>query len=227
MSSLLSVYVERGQLSKEEFDDWYDNEHIPRLLRLPGIHSAQRYTKTDSLDPTYIVLYNLSSSDAQGVLSSPEFMDHVASASEREKNIMTNLPVLNRRIYQPIFQLPAKISGAAARYIFTAEIDPLDKSAGFEQELNAWYNNVHIPDISKTDGWVSSRRFQLQENLEFGTSGPEPRPATKYFAIHEFTNDNYMNDAAMIAALTCEETLKLAPKLKVELRHFVLHKDFQ
>jgi hypothetical protein len=32
----------------DEFNEWYDNVHIPQLLAVPGMLSAQRYTLLDS-----------------------------------------------------------------------------------------------------------------------------------------------------------------------------------
>ena len=32
----------------DEFNEWYDNVHIPQLLAVPGMLSAQRYTLRDS-----------------------------------------------------------------------------------------------------------------------------------------------------------------------------------
>lgn len=32
----------------DEFNEWYDNVHVPQLLAVPGMLSAQRYTLLDS-----------------------------------------------------------------------------------------------------------------------------------------------------------------------------------
>lgn len=32
----------------QEFNEWYDNVHIPQLLAIPGMLSAQRYTLRDA-----------------------------------------------------------------------------------------------------------------------------------------------------------------------------------
>jgi hypothetical protein len=31
----------------EEFNEWYTNVHLPDVLKLPGIHAAQRFTLND------------------------------------------------------------------------------------------------------------------------------------------------------------------------------------
>jgi hypothetical protein len=31
---------------EQEFNDWYTNQHLPDLLRVPGVQSAQRFRRT-------------------------------------------------------------------------------------------------------------------------------------------------------------------------------------
>ncbi|PPR04888.1 hypothetical protein CVT24_007147 [Panaeolus cyanescens] len=224
--SLLFVYSERGQFTEAEFNDWYDEEHIPGLLSLPDFSTAQRYIQCDSHKPTYLTFYNLTTPDAKAALVSPAFQAHAAAFSDREKKMLSSLPILNQRIYQPIFQQPPTITSRAAKYIFVVEVDLLNPSPSFESEFNSWYNNIHIPDIMNTKGWVSSRRFVLQDNVERGTSTSFPAHATKYLAVHEFTEKDYMQDPILIEAIANEETAKFIAKVKLEFRHFVLHRDF-
>jgi len=33
--------------------------------------------------------------------------------------------------------------------------------AGREDEYNSWYNNIHLPEILKIDGFLSAQRFAL------------------------------------------------------------------
>jgi hypothetical protein len=42
------VYSNPLQGRDEEFNEWYDNVHVPQLLAVPGMLSAQRYTLLDS-----------------------------------------------------------------------------------------------------------------------------------------------------------------------------------
>ncbi|PPR04886.1 hypothetical protein CVT24_007145 [Panaeolus cyanescens] len=249
--SFFVILSERGQFSEEEFNgkpthysgcsitipsppfttsqppDWYDNEHIAKVKHLPGFSTIQRYTQRDSRQPSYLTLSKHAFEDGQRAFNTPEFIEYSLNLSDREKHIISNLPIVNRRSYKPIFQQPPNITTPAAKYIFMVEADLKEPSDELDGEFNEWYNNVHIPDVMKTKGWVSSRRFQLQESEDFGTNAPLPEHApTKYLAIHEFDNSEYMQDEAMIASISREETQKMAGKVKFDLRHFVLHKDF-
>ena len=47
----------------DEYNAWYDEEHLPRLVRVPGIVRARRYVSPDQ-SPRYLTAYELSDRDA-------------------------------------------------------------------------------------------------------------------------------------------------------------------
>lgn len=58
---------------EEEFAAWYDTEHIPAMLRVPGFVTARRFkiapppfpdSRAQSSDPQYLTLYDLADSNA-------------------------------------------------------------------------------------------------------------------------------------------------------------------
>ncbi len=56
--------------SEEEFNAWYDTEHLPGLARVPGVISAKRYLRSSGT-PRYIACYELVS---PAVMESKEWM---------------------------------------------------------------------------------------------------------------------------------------------------------
>lgn len=67
----LLVTMEPPPSREEEFNDWYDNEHIPERGSLPGFESARRFVCTDGW-PKYLATYDL---EDHGVLQRPEYLD--------------------------------------------------------------------------------------------------------------------------------------------------------
>ena len=47
---------------EEEFNDWYDMEHIPHFNRLPGVVTARRFRAIDG-NPSYVALYHVETTD--------------------------------------------------------------------------------------------------------------------------------------------------------------------
>lgn len=56
---------------EEEFNNWYDDQHVPDALRVPGFVSAQRFKVSDAnstLPGQYLTLYEIETNDLQRVL---------------------------------------------------------------------------------------------------------------------------------------------------------------
>ena len=67
--AILLVLMEPPSSFEEEFNCWYDTEHVPERLALPGFESARRYVSILGR-PRYMALYDLADT---AVLNSPEY----------------------------------------------------------------------------------------------------------------------------------------------------------
>ena len=52
------VYTDVGPEHEDEFNRWYDEEHIPERLSIPGVLSAARYAAVQG-GPKYLACYEL------------------------------------------------------------------------------------------------------------------------------------------------------------------------
>jgi hypothetical protein len=57
---LLLVAMEPPASLEEEFNDWYDTEHLPQRRALPGFETASRWTCVDGW-PRWLAIYDLTS----------------------------------------------------------------------------------------------------------------------------------------------------------------------
>lgn len=57
---LLLAAMQPHPANEEEFNDWYDTEHVPERLATEGFLSAQRYVSIEGF-PRYLALYELAS----------------------------------------------------------------------------------------------------------------------------------------------------------------------
>lgn len=69
MRALLLVLADPPPPLEEEFNDWYDTEHLPERAAVPGIATARRYRGLGD-GPAYAALYDL---DRLSVLDSAEY----------------------------------------------------------------------------------------------------------------------------------------------------------
>ncbi|MGB3405886.1 MAG: hypothetical protein WBA67_00185 [Jannaschia sp.] len=66
---LLLVLADPPPVFEEEFNDWYDTEHLPERQAIPGFLTARRFTSLGD-GPRYAALYDL---EAAGVLESDAY----------------------------------------------------------------------------------------------------------------------------------------------------------
>jgi hypothetical protein len=55
---MLLVTMEPPPAMEEEFNDWYDTEHVPERVAIPGFESARRFVCVTGF-PRYVAMYDL------------------------------------------------------------------------------------------------------------------------------------------------------------------------
>lgn len=68
--ALLLVLMQPPSSQEEEFNDWYDTEHFPQRLALPGFLDGQRWVCSEGW-PRYMALYELENED---VLNTAQYL---------------------------------------------------------------------------------------------------------------------------------------------------------
>ncbi len=58
--ALLGGGFDSSAAAQDEFDDWYDTEHLPRRAALPGVLCARRF-KAPGAGHQYVTTYHLTS----------------------------------------------------------------------------------------------------------------------------------------------------------------------
>src|SRR5437762_2234102 len=66
---IFMVYVDIDAQHVQEFNEWYNKEHLPELLSVPGILSAARYEAVKG-GPQYLACYEL---ESVAVMQTPAF----------------------------------------------------------------------------------------------------------------------------------------------------------
>jgi hypothetical protein len=70
---LFLVFTRPTPGREAEYNDWYDNEHLDDVLRVPGVTGAQRYSvapmfTTPELVHGYLAIYEIEAEDPQTAL---------------------------------------------------------------------------------------------------------------------------------------------------------------
>lgn len=208
-NQLLFVYSEPGPVPEAEFNDWYDNEHVPARLAVPGFSGVCRFRAADDRAPSWLATYEV----APGVLDGPEYKALAGSASAREKSIMSSLGTLDRRVYEPLSDSAPDAGDAPPPVVVVVE---LSVPPPLEADLAAWYAGEHIPMLLAVPGWRRVRRYRLTE----GT-------APSYLALHDVASTAVLDEPAYREAVTTPWRNRIIQAATArERRVFSLHKAF-
>ena len=178
-----------GPVAEAEYHHWYDHEHGPARLRVPGLVGACRYQAVDDLTPRWLALYEL---DSPAVLDSAEYKAVVEGGSDRDKFIMSHLGTLDRRIYTQLSDDglggdgPAPVILAVANSVSLETVD----------DMTAWYEQEHIPMLLDVPGWRRIRRYRL--------TGPAPLdgPGAGFLSLHELAGLAMLEEPGYRAAVS-------------------------
>lgn len=170
---------------EDEFNDWYNREHLGwRLERVPGFLSGRRYRALEGA-PKYAAVYDLESVD---VLRSPAYLKLREEEDTRPtpayQRIRPCFQNFKRGVYEEItpdatdYRPPAE-----GRILLVAMLVPRPED---EDEFNAWYNTEHLPALLSVPGFLTARRFRAVEG--------EP----KYVALYDVTSYDVLKSQAYL-----------------------------
>jgi hypothetical protein len=203
---LLFVYSSPGPVALDEFTDWYDNEHVPARLALPGFGSVARFRATDSLTPEWLATYEV----APGTLDGAAYQAVWENASAREKSIMSTATI-DRRLYSPISD--SGDTGQAPPVLMAVSMSVPPSGVA---DMEAWYVEEHIPMLLAVPGWRRSRRYRL-------ASGDGPQ----YLSLHEIDSPAAFDSAEYKAAVSTPWRNRIVGSaIGRERRVFGLHRSF-
>ncbi|KAL0956716.1 hypothetical protein HGRIS_002838 [Hohenbuehelia grisea] len=227
-TGLLFVYGEPSPaVSEQGFNDWYDNEHIPARTTVPGFQSLSRYKAIDGQKPSWLAIYDL---ESPSVAKSDAYTGLPKLASDNERDIISRLTVLNRRIYSQISSIlpPSTPSDALpGKYLLVVLLQPGEAA---EDEFNRWYEEEHLKLLALIPGYLRGRRYTLVgDHVELaGKADASEQRQFKYLALHELDNNTFKETKEFIAATTTPWRNEVMKNLVAgEYRLFEQYKVFQ
>ncbi|KAK4149992.1 hypothetical protein C8A00DRAFT_37417 [Chaetomidium leptoderma] len=200
---MLSVTMQpREGLSLDQFHEWYNNEHGPTRLRLPHIFpNGLRYRATDGQQPHFLAVYDVTS---MAHLETPTYTDLRANRSPREAATIGQVDV-DRKFFDlvttqqsPLFVPIEDLTDTEAEGLVLVSVE-VSLKPGVEDATDAvtkWYEDEHIPMLSKIPGWLRSRVFRTPSVIEGGNG------QVNIVTLHEYTKENGLEGAEHKAAMS-------------------------
>jgi hypothetical protein len=192
--------------AEDEFNDWYDTEHIPERLRIKGFVNAERWLGAD--DPRVsVATYDL---DSLEVLQSSEYRAIAgANLSPWSKRVIGKCRRICRFEAERILPgAQAAPSDAGGMLLFAMNVSP-----DAEKDFNDWYDTEHVPRLSKVPGCLAARRFRVTSGIQ------------RYVALYHLAGPEVVASKAWEEAAITPWTVKLRPftsdRLRLVLRRYV------
>ncbi len=187
----------------DEFNDWYDTEHIPERGRIKGFVNCERWLGAD--DPKIsIATYDLAS---LAVLQTPEYR---AIAGENLSPWSRRVIGKCRRIcrFEAEQILPGSRiapSGAGGMLLFATNVAP-----EAEADFNSWYDNEHVPNLAAVPGCLGGRRFRIEKAVSQGSH--------RYLSLYHLALPEVCSSEAWRKAVETPWTHRVRPHTRDRLR---------
>jgi hypothetical protein len=185
--SQLRWHVEPAE--EDEFNRWYDEEHLADLLAHPGVLSGRRFVRAQTAFSApstlnYITIYQLADT---GALETPSYRAMATTPSEWTTRVATSLPRrrdVATQIY-PTRRSDSQPVGDAIMHVF-ARAD-----ASIVDDFHRWYEEEHIPALVACDGVLGARRFACTTPDDDGY---------EFIAIYQLADVSVVESAALFEA---------------------------
>src|SRR5919197_1588691 len=177
MQGLLVAFMNPPD-DEDAFNAWYDEEHVPLRISVPGFLSARRYKSVDDgSGPRYLALYEV---ESLGVLKSSAYKRLNEERSERERDMLARIPMIDRRELELVLDCAPWNDDPPYQLIVCMTPPP-----GGEDDFVAWYREEHIRMLLDVPGWKRCRLFRQIEG-----NGPA------FMAVHELETPAVFDHAA-------------------------------
>ena len=108
---MLVTFTEVAQDLEDEFNDWYNREHIDERVNMPGFKRARRYIAADG--GTLVKYFATYETEVVEDLSAPAYMELLADQSPWSKKIMAQFTHFDRITCRIAVDRTHGVTGAA------------------------------------------------------------------------------------------------------------------
>jgi hypothetical protein len=188
----------------DEFNDWYDLEHIPERRAVPGFGACERWISEEQ--PTLsIATYDLDSVD---VLRSKAYAAIAyGNLSVWSKRVTAMCKRLLR--FEGTQVAPGDAAAPAAAGAGALLLNAMNVAPEAEADFNAWYDREHLAALAAVPGTMAARRYRSTA-ADGGTH--------RYVAIYHLQSPDVARSAAWQAAVATPWTARVQPHFRDRIR---------
>jgi hypothetical protein len=164
---------------REQFEQWYDTDHIAHRLVLDGFRGAYRYweqPESAAREPHHLAIYDLESLTA---VQTPGYHALKADPGEQTEYFLTQVSGFTRFTTERIFD-----QGETDARGDWLSVVAFAVPEGDVEEFDRWYEDEHAPLLLLAKDWLRVHRYRVVD----GAGGP-----WTHFALHELASRGVMD----------------------------------
>jgi hypothetical protein len=197
VKGLLFMAFDFSTAHADEFHDWYDNEHVPERLRVPGFLNAERWID-DTNPQIHVATYDM---DTVGVLQSPAYLAVGGNNQSVWTKRVTSMCGRIMRFEGEQLVPGEQIAPSGAGALLVASMTP-DSDA--ETEFNDWYDKEHLPRLLTVPGVISGRRYRATDTDS----------ERRYLSLYHLRDIGVSRSESWAAAANTPWTERMRPRLQ-------------
>lgn len=172
--AILFSQMEPPAALTDRFHAWYETDHIPARMALPGFAGARRF-RALSGEPEYLAIYEL---DSLAALETDGYQELKRTPSRLTGEMLAKVSGFTRFTCE---QLSDDGDGGEGAFLSAVAFAvPEDQTA----EFDTWYETEHVPLLLEASDWLRVRRYRVIS----GDGGPWTR-----LALHELASKEVMD----------------------------------
>ena len=155
-TGLMMVWVDVPSEHEDEFNHWYNEEHLPELLSVPGVLNAARYEAVMS-GPKHLACYELQS---PSVVETDAFTSRKPTEWAQKIGPRVIGSNLINNVYEMIHPANLNTDISVSDMAQALQIGRMDIAPENSDEWNKWYSGVYVPNYEKVPGCIRGRRWK-------------------------------------------------------------------
>lgn len=168
---LLMVFTDVPAEVEDEYNRWYNEEHIPERLSIPGVLSAARYVALQG-GPKHLAAYELDQPETYYTDVWKNLLNNPTEWSKRMSPTVVATKFI-RNIYRMIYPDDLSEETTQAEMSPTILVGRMSVPPELDAQFNQAYNTERLPECYKVPGYIRNRRFEAVEG------------SPKYMTVHE------------------------------------------
>ena len=168
--ALMTAWTHVPPEREEEFNAWYDTEHLPQVVALPGFIRGRRYA-CDGAMPKYLAWYDTADETVEPGLHLKKFIADSSPWWRRIGGFIQHRERMNFQLMRDVGEKPREDTP----WLYVVHTDIPDSLV---VEYNEWYDKEHLPRLVTVPGVIRARRYTAV------SGGP------KYLTAYELTDRN-------------------------------------